>query len=85
MYVDFVGNFIQLGREVLDRRLDEKHIRQASLSRIPMYLLRDFFQRPRVRVYPDVKLVWVLASALVYKETVSSPDVDHYPFAGTGR
>jgi hypothetical protein len=59
--------------------------RQPSLSRIPVYLLRDLLQRARVRVYSDVKLVWVRAGAMVYKKTVSSPNVDHYPLAGRGQ
>ena len=47
-----------------------------------MDLLRYLFERPRVGVDSDVELVRIRPSKLVYKETVSSPDVDDYPFAG---
>ena len=81
----FVGHFIEFEWEILYCGLYEEDVWQTAFSRIPMYLLGYFLERTRVRVYSDVKLLRVLASALIYKETVSSPDVDHYSLAGRGR
>ena len=85
MNMYFVGYAIKLEREIFYSRLQKDDILQTPFSRLPVYLLRYLLQRTRVRIYPDVELFRVLASALVYKETVSSPDVDHYPVAGMGR
>lgn len=79
MNVYFVGYAIKLGREIFYGRLQKDDILQTPFSRIPMDLLRYLLQGTKIRVYSDVELFRVLASALIYKETVSSPDVDHDP------
>ncbi|MDT5063410.1 MAG: hypothetical protein QOH63_3869 [Acidobacteriota bacterium] len=50
-----------------------------------MNLLGYFLQQARIGVYPDVKFLRVLLGALVYKETVSGPNVYDYSLAGRGR
>ncbi len=85
MHVQLVGNSVQLRRKILDGRLNEQNIRRASLLRLPVNLLGDLLERTSVRIYPDVKLVWVLARRLVDKAPVSRPDVDDHSLAGMVR
>ena len=66
-------------------RTYKEDVWQTSLIRFPMNLLGHLLQRTRVRIYADVEFLRVLASALINKEPVSGPDVDHYPLAGMGR
>ena len=85
MNVYFVRDTVKLGREVLDGRLQEQYIWQTSLSGVPVNPLGHLLQGPWVRVDSYVKLVWVLPSRLVYKDTVAGSDIDHHPFAGMVR
>ena len=80
-----IGRAVQFRGQVLDSRLQEKDVSKATLLRSPVNLLGDFFQWARIGVYADVKLPRVPARALVYKETVSGPDIQDYSFACRAR
>ena len=82
MHVHFIGDAIQLVRQIFDSRLNEQNVRGAALRRFSMDLLGGLLERPRVRIDPDVELVRVLARRLVDKAPVSRPDIDDHPFAG---
>ena len=85
MHVHFIRIAIQFRRQIFNRRLNEQHIRRAALRRLAVNLLRDFLQRPDVRIDPDVKLVRVPAGRLVYKAPVACPYVYNHSLAGKGR
>jgi hypothetical protein len=50
-----------------------------------MNLFGYLLERASVRVDAYVELVRILTSGLVYKETISGPQVDDHSFAGKGR
>ena len=80
-----VGNTVEFFRKVLDRSPHKENVRQTTLRRLPRRLHRRFFERFCVRVDADEKLVRVCSGRCGHKATVPGPDVDHYPFAGTGQ
>jgi hypothetical protein len=85
MDVHFVGYSVQFRREVFDCGLYEQNVWEPAFLRFSMNFLGYLFQRASVGIHPDVKLPGVPAGALVYKETVSRPDVDHHSLAGRER
>lgn len=85
MYVDLIGDAVELVRQVLDRRLYEDSVRKPAFGRLPRRFHRWLLERFRVRIDPDEKLVRIFAGRSEYKASVSGPDIDHDPFAGTGQ
>lgn len=85
MHVYFVGYSVELNGQVFDRSLKKEKIRQSALSRLSMNLLGYLLQWTSVGIHSYEELLRMLSRALVYKETVSSPQVYHYPFACKGR
>jgi len=85
MHMYFIGYTLEFGGQILHGGLNEQDIGKAAFFRTPVDLLGYLGQGPRTGIDPDVELVRVLSSALVYKATVAGPDIDHNPPAGTGQ
>ena len=77
----FIRHAIEFAGKIFHGCLQKQDVGQTALLMFSVNLLRDFFQRPRVRIDPDVKLPLVPPRTLVYKETVAGPDIDYYPVA----
>jgi hypothetical protein len=57
--------------------MHKQRVRQPAFRRFAMNLLRDFRQRPRIRVDSDVKLFGILARRLINKTAIARSNINN--------